>query len=148
MMRLLSSLLAAPALVLALLGVCLGAGVASAQVPYDMSYRGRLTDAVGAPPTALIAIPAIHPEFAAIGGPTAAGPYWSAVSVDDPEAVADPNQAYGAFAPGFGPHLNPAWGVAGGCGTFGPFGAPVCPFHKSELYDIAARAVRIGSCAP
>jgi hypothetical protein len=49
MMRFLSRSLAAPALVLALLGLCLGAGTATAQVPYDMSYQGRLTDAVGAP---------------------------------------------------------------------------------------------------
>jgi len=41
-------------LVLALLGLCLGAGTATAQVPYDMSYQGRLTDAVGAPLTGLV----------------------------------------------------------------------------------------------
>ena len=49
MMRFLSRSLAAPVLVLALLGLCLGTGMASAQVPHDMSYQGRLTDAVGAP---------------------------------------------------------------------------------------------------
>jgi hypothetical protein len=36
-------------LVLALLGLCLGASMASAQVPHDMNYQGRLTDSVGAP---------------------------------------------------------------------------------------------------
>ena len=54
MMRFLSRSTAAPVLVLALLGLCLGAGTATAQVPYDMSYQGRLTDAVGAPLTGLV----------------------------------------------------------------------------------------------
>jgi hypothetical protein len=49
MMRFLSRSLAAPVLVLALLGLCLGASMASAQVPHDMNYQGRLTDSVGAP---------------------------------------------------------------------------------------------------
>ena len=36
-------------MILALIGLCLSAGAATAQVPHDMAYQGRLTDAVGAP---------------------------------------------------------------------------------------------------
>ncbi len=49
MMRRSSSLFGASVLMLALAWLCVGVGTASAQVPYDMSYQGRLTDAVGAP---------------------------------------------------------------------------------------------------
>jgi hypothetical protein len=49
MMRRSSSLFGASVLMLALVWLSVGVGTASAQVPYDMSYQGRLTDAVGAP---------------------------------------------------------------------------------------------------
>jgi hypothetical protein len=49
MMRRSSSLFGASALILALVWLSLGVGTATAQVPYDMSYQGRLTDSVGAP---------------------------------------------------------------------------------------------------
>ena len=51
MIRFLSTSLAARALILALLGICLRTGTASAQVPHDMAYQGHLTDSVGAPLT-------------------------------------------------------------------------------------------------
>jgi hypothetical protein len=49
MMRSPKRLLHSPAILILLVGFWLNASAASAQVPYDMAYQGRLTDAVGAP---------------------------------------------------------------------------------------------------
>ena len=49
MMRPSKRLLHSPAILILLIGLWLNASAASAQVPYDMAYQGRLTDTVGAP---------------------------------------------------------------------------------------------------
>jgi trimeric autotransporter adhesin len=49
MMRSPNRLLHSPAILILLIGLWLSATAASAQVPYDMAYQGRLTDSVGAP---------------------------------------------------------------------------------------------------
>ena len=49
MIRRSSSLFGASVLILALVWLSVGVGTATAEVPFDMSYQGRLTDAVGAP---------------------------------------------------------------------------------------------------
>lgn len=49
MRRFLSASHAAPVLAFALIALCLETGLASAQVPHDIEYKGRLTDSVGAP---------------------------------------------------------------------------------------------------
>ena len=49
MMRPSKRLLQSPAILILLIGLWLNASAATAQVPYDMAYQGRLTDSVGAP---------------------------------------------------------------------------------------------------
>ena len=66
-MRSLAKLQEAPALILALLGLCLGATIASAQVPHDMNYQGRLVDAVGAPLTGTVDFEIRIHEFIDLG---------------------------------------------------------------------------------
>ena len=50
-MRFLPASFAVRALILALLEICLRTSMASAQVPYDVAYPGRLMDSVGTPRT-------------------------------------------------------------------------------------------------